>query len=137
MNPSNPLTARRLKLIEAAIKEQGMTYKEIADATFASPAYILRLMRDLRLAGYVHIAGWKLCTNNHAALYVWGPGRNARRPKPMTGTEGQRAYRERIRKDPERNEFFLAKMRAKDRARAASKRPQTPFSALFMGGAHA
>lgn len=130
MNPANAFTIRRLAAVQAAIADTPLDFKSIAAATFTSRPYISKLMPILRREKRVHIAGWVLCRNNWAALYKWGEGRDKRRPKPQTGTEGQRVYRERIRKDPEANDFFLARQRAIYRANRAAKRPVTWLSAL-------
>lgn len=134
MNELNPLTARRIAAIKAAITGKALTYKEIAAATFTSEAYTLTLLTRLRRERHpIFVAEWRLFTNTYAAAYRWGEGSDAARPEPMTGTEGQRAYRARIRKDPLRNELFLAKQRAKDRARTAASRPRNWAAMLFVG----
>jgi hypothetical protein len=130
VNPANPFTIRRLTVIEAVITDAALDCKQIAAATFTSEAYALKLMKMLHEEKLVHIVKWKLCKRTYAAVYAWGGGRDARRPRPKTATEGQRAYRARIRKDPEANEFYLARMRAKDRANRAAKVPRTWFAAL-------
>lgn len=131
MNLSNPLTARRVEAIKQATSTKALTYKEIADATHTSEAYILKCMGELLGLGLVHVAEWRLFRRTYAAVYRWGAGQSAERPKAMTSTEGQRAYRERIRKDPLKNAFFLARQRAKDRVKRATKKPQTWCSALM------
>lgn len=132
MNLANPYTIRRLGMIEAAIATEALTYKEIAVAAHMSEAYACRIMRDLAELQIVRIAGWRLSGRMWGAAYRWGKGRPARRPKPMNSSEGQRMYRARIKQDPEANEFYLARLRAKDRASRAAKRktPNTWLSAL-------
>lgn len=133
MNLDHPLTKRRLGLIEAATSVKALTYKEIASATCTSPPRVLKVMQTLRRLDMVHVERWVLSTNTYAAAYRWGQGKDAPRPRPMTGTEGQRAYRERIRKDPDANALFPARQRAKDRAKSAASRPRSWAAMLFVG----
>lgn len=131
MNLNHPLTIRRVTAIETAIRGRALDYKEIAVRSHTGEAYTLKCMKALRDLGRVHVEAWRLHGRMYGAVYRFGAGVDAPRPVPTTTKEWQRAYRARIRKDPVANALFLARMRAKDRAARAAKRPQTWMSALM------
>jgi hypothetical protein len=137
MNFDNPHTIRRIKAIEVAITKKSLSAIEIAEAIHICHQSALRYARHL-LGGdpvkgeRIHIDGWRdVATGIRVPLYRWGAGRNAPKPKPKTRVELVREYRKRVRKDPVRNAFYLARQRARDRADRAAAKPQTPWSALF------
>jgi hypothetical protein len=132
MNPSHTLTVRRLDAIEKALKARAMTAAELAGAVHIGHVAMLRYIRELMALGQIRIERWKRSGVRHwCACYRWGKGENAPKPAPITNKIAQRAYRERIRKDPLANELFLARNRARDRAQSATKKPQQWFSALM------
>lgn len=126
----HPLTTRREKLILAAICSKALTCREIAKAAFASEPYIRNVLVRMVAERRIYIASWHLRSHTHAAGYRAGQGITPPRPTPMTPTEGQRVYRKRIREDREANEVFLARRRAKERARVATSKPNHWFAAL-------
>lgn len=130
---THPLTARRHALILDAIATKPLTCLEIAAVTFTSPPYTHNVLVRMLAEKLIRIGAWQLRGSTYAARYVAGSGANARRPMPLTPTEGQRAYRARIRANPDANDKFLAHQRAKDRIKAATAKPHDWAAALFVG----
>lgn len=133
MNELHSSTARRIAMIQAAITDKPMTAKEISVAIHlhyrCAEKYMNHLMEKANKR--VYVTEWRQGgPHARAAVYKWGKGRDAKKPRPVTGLEAQRRYRARLRKDDESREFHLTKLRAQDRARAAAKRPTTWLSAL-------
>lgn len=134
MNPSHPLTARRIAAILAALADGPLTVRAIAARIHLcldrTSEYVLKLADD----GAIHLKTWApqpTGRQHPVAVYKLGPGKNAPKPARQTGTQRQAAHRARIHADPERLDVFLARGRASKRVKKAVKTPQNPFSALF------
>lgn len=118
MNELDSRTARRIRMIEAAITDEAMSAIDIAEAICIVNQSMLEYIRyllgdDPKIGWRIHVERWhEIKPGRRVALYRWGGGKNKRKPRALTRVEQNRAYRER------------AKVR---------KSPQTPFSALFVG----
>lgn len=137
MNPNHPLTIRRIAAIEAATTDKKLSAIEIAQSIFichqSALIYVRHLLgADPAVGERIHIASWRdVATGIRVPLYQWGGGPHAPKPKPQTRVELVREYRKRVRKDPVRNAFYLARQRARDRADRATKKPQGWAAALL------
>jgi hypothetical protein len=137
-NPSNPLTIRRVGMIEDAIKEEALSAHDLAKAIKmchqSTLDYIKMLLgNDPKRGEHIHIERWKKITPQvRAALYRWGAGKNARKPAAKSKAAIQRKYRGKIRRNPQANEEFLARSRERDRIKRVLAKPQNPFSALGL-----
>lgn len=131
MNREDIRTAKRLIDIEAATTDSGLTQIQLARACHMHEVTMSGYIRELLATGEMHISDWVEATNRHrVAVYKWGNGSNAKKPKPRNKAAIQRAWKKRLKADPVAYELFLAKYRARDRANTARTKPQSWLSAL-------
>lgn len=76
---------------------EGMTTKELAIALGVTPATTHFHIRNARSKGAVHIGRWQVAHAARAPVWAAGPGKDAKRPSPMTGKELSARYRKRNR----------------------------------------
>lgn len=68
--------------------EQGLTTKDVSEATGANQGHIARLFHHMRQLGIVHICEYQKPNDGYpAAVYKLGSGRNATYPKAMSPQE--------------------------------------------------
>ena len=92
---------------------------ELAIKTGFDESAVRKQMRD-RIGIEVYVAEWRFEKNRYVARFSLGQNKpSARKPKPKTGAENQRAYYQRVKKeDPDKHD----RIRAKERVRKAMKR---------------
>jgi len=130
MNPLDTRTIKRLADIEAATASP-VSQKELSAACFMNEVSAGQYLRALIADGKMHIAAWRLDGVRHrVALYVWGAGTNARKPKPRSNVINERNRIKRIKADPEAYDLFLSRHRARYAAKKAISRPNNWLSAL-------
>jgi hypothetical protein len=130
MNIRDLRTVKRLADIEAATAFP-LSQKEIAAACFINECCTGKYLRILIADRCMHIAAWReTAIGRKVALYVWGAGRNATKPKPRTRVVIERLRIKRIKADPEAYDRFLSMHRARYAAKRAVMRPASWLSAL-------
>ena len=65
----------------------------LAQLDISSTSTFHKWMCRLRAAEEIHIGRWERTRGNFAAVYVRGPGKDARRPRRLTQSELQARYR--------------------------------------------
>ena len=76
-------TARRM--LEALKRPQ--TAAELATNVHSHKQHVVRLLRDLKAMGLIHVVGWFPTATNFAPIWGLGDGEDAPRPDPATATE--------------------------------------------------
>jgi|GEM_PF-4958780 len=130
---THPLAARRIAMILAALEAGPLTVHALSVKVSLHYDRTREYVFDLAAQHLVHIKAWKpLPTGRQhpVAVYVLGAGKDAKKPKRMTGAQRQAAMRKRIFADQERRELYLARGRAMKRVKRAISKPQTWISAL-------
>jgi len=118
----------KIAKIEALLRAEPMTVKQIAEKLHISKKTSHVYNQHLR--PLLHIAKWsRELTGPPAPMFAWGPGKDAKRPRAMTGVEKTKAYRKRLR--TERPEAWMDKV---NKERAARLKPyRSPLDAAFFG----
>lgn len=133
MKSDHPLTAHRIAAITAALQDRPMCAHDLAPKVFLCFEQARRYLRFMHAQGLLHIAKWPLrCTPRatRVAAYALGAGVDAKKPKRRTGQQRQARAKAKLRADPERFEFHLAKCRARKR-----KPARDPLVTAMFGGA--
>ena len=132
MNPSHPLTVRRLEAIQQALRKGDMNLHEIADTVFMSMRWVrdyITYLHEEQKA--VHIADWIYRKGGRheypVAVFRFGPGRDKKKPPPTTAQQKGVLLRKRRNADPDRRDVYLARDRARKRKIVADQL----VSALF------
>lgn len=77
------------------IGSQPMTARDISVEIGRNHKSIDHMIKKLHEQGKVHIASWKRGMQGPiAAMYQWGPGQDAKRPKPLTASQKCKRYRQ-------------------------------------------
>lgn len=130
MNFTDSRTIRRIAAIKAA-STSPISQIELANTCFMNEVSAGQYLRALLADGQMHIAAWReTIIGIKVALYVWGAGRNATKPKPRSRVVIERNRIKRIKADPDAYARFLSLHRARYAAKKATKKPNTWLSAL-------
>lgn len=130
MNPHDIRTIKRLADIEAATAFP-ISQIELSRACYMNTVSAGQYLRALIADGRMHRAAWReIGPGRRVALYVWGAGRNARKPKALSGVVIERNRMKRIKADPDAHARFLSSCRARYAIKKAVKRPASWLSAL-------
>jgi len=95
---------RILELVPATSREL------LAQLDIRSTSTLHKWITRLRKAGELRVGQWNRNGRDYVAVYVRGPGRDARRPKPWTQAQLAARYRQGL-KDAGLYEDYLADMR--------------------------
>lgn len=108
------------------------TPAQIMERTGLSAGTVSRWVTDLRNAGQAHIGKWTRTRGVFLSTIHAGPGRDAKKPKPLTSAQLTRNSRQRMRKSGEWTDRM-----AKDRARYWRKKApkRDPLTAALFGAA--
>lgn len=93
------------KLLEAGAR---LDKRDAAELAFCHPKTAQRILTHLWLEGYIHIASWRREHGAPLPAYLWGHGKDVKRPKAYTASERTA----RRRKDPKVREKEAAIKRA-------------------------
>jgi DNA gyrase/topoisomerase IV subunit A len=118
MNPDCALTARRLQAIRLALSDEALTLRELAARVHVCLKQASRYISYMRDARQVYIATYRAVRRarlTHLPAYRLGSRKDVPKPGKMTAVQRNAAYVDRIRKDPERNDLYMAKGRARKR----------------------
>jgi len=130
VNVLNPLTAYRMELVAAALADGPLCVHDLAPKIFLCYGHTWRLLKDMHEAGMVHVAKWpKRGTRRiyRVAAYAFGPGKDAKKPGPLTGAKKQARCRAKMRADDDRYDLH----KAKDRAAKRKPRRDPLITAMF------
>jgi transcription initiation factor IIE alpha subunit len=105
------MKAVRLPKVIDALQMKGMTAPELALKVFCTERSAQQMINKLREAGNVHIQTWRKSKNVWVAVYRYGIGSDAAKPKPLTAYE--RIVRHREKESLDDKAFRLARERGK------------------------
>lgn len=90
-------TAVRERII-AALEASPCLAAELEQLAFTTKRNTLKHLKQLREEGAIHVCRWERGTAGpFRPVYQWGPGKDARRPKPLTLATRLKTYRRRMR----------------------------------------
>jgi len=101
----------RLPRIIDLLQRVGCTAPEVATKVYCTERSAQILINRLRQQGVVHIQEWRRSGNVWVAVYRYGIGTDAAKPKPLTAQE--RLKRWRAKESLDDHAFRMAKERAK------------------------
>jgi hypothetical protein len=101
----------RLPRIVSLLQRVGCTAPEVATKVYCTERSAQILINRLRQQGVVHIQEWRRSGNVLVAVYRYGIGSDAAKPKPMTAQE--RLKRWRAKESLDDHAFRMARERAK------------------------
>ena len=116
----------RLPRIVSLLQRVGCTAPEVAAKVFCTERSAQIIINKLRVQGDVHIQEWRRSGNVLVAVYRYGIGSDAVKPKPLTAQE--RLKRWRAKESLDDHAFRMAKERAKK-----WKIKRDPLVAAFYG----
>jgi hypothetical protein len=116
----------RLPRIIDLLQRVGCTAQEVATKVYCTERSAQILINRLRQQGVVHIQEWRRSGNVWVAVYRYGIGSDAAKPKPLTAQE--RLKRWRAKESLDDHAFRMAKERAKK-----WKIKRDPLVAAFYG----
>jgi hypothetical protein len=116
----------RLPRIIDLLQRVGCTAPEVASKVYCTERSAQILINRLRQQGVVHIQEWRRSGNVWVAVYRYGIGTDAAKPKPLTAQE--RLKRWRAKESLDDHAFRMAKERAKK-----WKIKRDPLVAAFYG----
>jgi hypothetical protein len=116
----------RLPRIIDLLQLVGCTAPEVATKVYCTERSAQILINRLRQQGVVHIQEWRRSGNVWVAVYRYGIGTDAAKPKPLTAQE--RLKRWRAKESLDDHAFRMAKERAKK-----WKIKRDPLVAAFYG----
>ena len=101
----------RLPRIVSLLQRVGCTAPEVAIKVYCTERSAQILINKLRQQGVVHIQEWRRSDDVWVAVYRYGIGTDAAKPKPMTAQE--RLKRWRAKESLDDHAFRMARERAK------------------------
>jgi len=101
----------RLPRIVSLLQRVGCTAPEVAAKVYCTERSAQIIINKLRVQGVVHIQEWRRSGNVLVAVYRYGIGSDAVKPKPLTAQE--RLKRWRAKESLDDHAFRMAKERAK------------------------
>jgi hypothetical protein len=116
----------RLPRIIDLLQRVGCTAPEVATKVYCTERSAQILINKMRVQGVVHIQEWRRSGNVLVAVYRYGIGSDAVKPKPLTAQE--RLKRWRAKESLDDHAFRMAKERAKK-----WKIKRDPLVAAFYG----
>jgi len=116
----------RLPRIIDLLQRVGCTAPEVASKVYCTERSAQIIINKLRVQGVVHIQEWRRSGNVLVAVYRYGIGSDAEKPKPLTAQE--RLKRWRAKESLDDHAFRMAKERAKK-----WKIKRDPLVAAFYG----
>jgi len=120
------LKSTRLPRIINLLTHEQLTAHEVAAKVYCTQRSAQILIARLRKSGLVYVADWRRIGNTPVAVYRYGIGSDAPRPKPMTARE--RLVRWRAKESLDDHAFRMARERAKK-----WKIRRDPLVAAFYG----
>lgn len=93
--PDRDYTRALSDLLPEIIEKKAKTVSEIADEAGRAEQTVSQLIRSLRdKGGKLHVKGWQrgITGGKITARYLWGPGEDAKRLKPLTRAEITKRY---------------------------------------------
>ena len=128
------LAARKAAILDA-IAGKALTIHDIAASLEIPPVSTWRCVEQLHSADLVHIAGWERTTGAQPAQYTAGPGRDARKPPPLSVARRSARKVKKRAQDPERQLEYDAKQRARYLAQHVGKVRRDPLQVALFGPA--
>jgi hypothetical protein len=104
--------------IHAALKDRRSTVDELAALARCSKCTVRRFIKANRADMHIERFLPALGTRNVTAIWVWGAGKDAERPAPMTEAEQRARYKRKLERE---RPDALDRQRAKARLRAAKR----------------
>jgi len=101
----------RLPRIVSLLQRVGCTAPEVASKVYCTERSAQIIINKLRKLGDVHIQEWRRSGNVLVAVYRYGIGTDAVKPKPLTAQERLKRWRSKESLDD--HAFRMAKERAK------------------------
>ena len=101
----------RLPRIIDLLQRVGCTAPEVATKVYCTERSAQRIINRLRQQGVIHIQEWRRSDDVWVAVYRYGIGSDAAKPKPMTAQE--RLKRWRAKESLDDHAFRMARERAK------------------------
>jgi hypothetical protein len=101
----------RLPRIVSLLQRVGCTAPEVATKVYCTERSAQILINRLRQQGVIHIQEWRRSDDVWVAVYRYGIGSDAAKPKPMTAQE--RLKRWRAKESLDDHAFRMARERAK------------------------
>ena len=101
----------RLPRIVNLLQRVGCTAPEVATKVYCTERSAQRIINRLRQQGVIHIQEWRRSDDVWVAVYRYGIGTDAAKPKPMTPAE--RLKRWRAKESLDDHAFRMARERAK------------------------
>lgn len=101
----------RLPRIVNLLQRVGCTAPEVATKVYCTERSAQRIINRLRQQGVIHIQEWRRSDDVWVAVYRYGIGTDAVKPKPMTAQE--RLKRWRAKESLDDHAFRMARERAK------------------------
>jgi hypothetical protein len=123
------MKAVRLPRVIDALQIKAMTAPELALKVFCTERSAQQMINKLRVAGNVHIQTWRKVNTVWVAVYRYGIGSDAVKPKPLTAYE--RLVRHREKESLDDKAFRLARERGK-----RLKPRRDPLVAMFYGNGY-
>lgn len=117
---SHTLTSRlalmRIDRIKQLLQHQVLDVHALADAVFLGRRMTDTYLAHLHTTGEIRIARWARHGGVGRLVACWtlGPGKDAKKPPPLSAAEAQARRRARIDAVPESRARFLAKKRLRD-----------------------
>ena len=107
---------------------------EITERSGQTRTAVNRCLGRLRKKGMIHIAAWYKDRHIVAAMYKWGPGIDAERPKPTPVVTLQRKYyRNRVDRNPDYYKKVWEKRKAKKERPVEKPVERSPVDNLLLG----
>ena len=116
----------RLPRIVDLLTRHGLTAHELAAMTYCTQRSAQILVAKLRRSGLIYVTEWRRVGTVWVAVYAYGIGSDATRPKPLTARE--RLVKWRAKESLDDHAFRMARERAKK-----WKIKRDPLVAAFYG----
>jgi hypothetical protein len=105
------MKSTRLPRIVDLLTRQGLTAHELAATVYCTQRSAQILVAKLRRSGLIYVTEWRRVGTVWVAVYAYGIGSDATRPKPLTAKE--RLEKWRAKESLDDHAFRMARERAK------------------------
>lgn len=118
MSFTTEASKRKLTRLQELLRQQPCTVQDLADGLFTTVRTANEYLSHLRDNKLVRVERYELrktTYEHYVPVYIWGKGKDAKRPKPKTPAERMRIHRKRVATDQDLKDLANAKRRAKRR----------------------